>query len=131
MDVIRTIKPGKPGSRRFQKHWGNRLVAVRYRRAEKTIYTTIEIIVDEREQPEQHISFISAHAFKRQQAVAVRISYEEEALRAAIKENGGRWSLEIRAWIMRYDTAVVLGLQNRIVKGLAEKCGDIDTSFEI
>lgn len=28
MEVIRTIKPGHSGSRRFQQHWGNDLVAV-------------------------------------------------------------------------------------------------------
>lgn len=29
MEVVRTIKPGQPGTRRFQKHWGDNLVAVR------------------------------------------------------------------------------------------------------
>ncbi len=32
MEVIRTIKPGMPGTRRFQQHWGENLIAVRYRR---------------------------------------------------------------------------------------------------
>ena len=29
MEDIRPIKPGMPGSRRFQKHWGENLIAVR------------------------------------------------------------------------------------------------------
>jgi hypothetical protein len=58
MDVIRTIKPGRPGSIRFYQGWGEKLVAVRYRRdTEKNkIYTTLELIVDGREQaPGNHL----------------------------------------------------------------------------
>ena len=130
MDVIRTIKPGMPGSKRFQKHWGDRLVAVRYRRHAQTLYTTIEIIVDQREHPDRNISLISAHSFKRQQTVAVPIAFDERELREAVKKNGGRWSRDGRAWVMTYNVAVVLGLQSRIVDGLADKCMDAGEIFE-
>ena len=131
MDVIRTIKPGRPGSRRFQKHWGDRLVAVRYREHGETLYTTVEIIVDERQRASATISLVAAHSRKRQQIVAVRIAWEESTLRDAAKENGARWSRQLRHWLMTYNTAVVLGMQNRIVDGLAETCTDIDISFEV
>jgi hypothetical protein len=126
MEVIRTIKPGMPGSRRFQKHWGQNLVAVRYRRDLNKLYTTIEIIVDEREQADPSISLKAVHAYRRQQLVAVTIAFEEQALRATAKSNGARWSVAGRAWVMPYNTAVALGLRSRIVEGLAEKCTDVE-----
>jgi len=51
MDVIRTIKAGEPGSRRFLPQYGTDLVCVRYRKpaSEDIVYTTIEIIVDRRD----------------------------------------------------------------------------------
>ncbi|CAA0080307.1 Uncharacterised protein [Halioglobus japonicus] len=76
MEVIRTIKPGMPGSRQFQKHWGDNLVAVRYRRNRSKLYTTIEIVVDEREQSHPDISLNAVHSFRRRQLVALPIAFE-------------------------------------------------------
>lgn len=126
MEVIRTLKPGQHGTRRFQKHWGESLVAVRYRRANRKLFTTIEIIVDEREQVEPPVSLNSALAYKRKNIVALPIAYGEEALRAAAKANGARWSMEKKVWLMPYGTAVALGLQSRIIEGLAGRCSDLE-----
>jgi hypothetical protein len=133
MDVIRTIKPGKPGSVRFYRRWREKLVAVRYRHDARNnkIYTTIEIIVDEREQAPPDISLVSAHAYQRQQPVALPIAWEEHELRARAKQMGARWSRLRKVWLMRYQTAVVLGIRDRIVPGLAEECTDVDTSYQI
>jgi hypothetical protein len=133
MDVIPTIKPGRPGSIRFLQHWKDKLVAVRYRRDTENnkIYTTIELIVDEREQAPPNISLLSAHAHKRRQAVAVTIAWEEHELRARAKQMGSCWSPLKKVWLMRYQTAVVLGIQDRIVQGLAEECTDVDTSYQL
>ncbi len=94
MEVIRTIKPGMPGSRRFQKHWGENLVAVRYRRGGNKLYTTIEIVVDEREQSHPEISLNAVHSFRRRQLVAIPIAFEEGELRAAAKRNRAMWSVK-------------------------------------
>ncbi len=133
MDVIRTIRPGKPGSARFLQHWGDRLVAVRYRKDAAThkLYTTIEIIVDEREQAPEGVSLTHQHAARRNEIVAVPIGYDELELRSQVKQQGARWSREKRVWLMRYDVAVVLGVQNRVIEGLAEQCTDVDISFEV
>jgi hypothetical protein len=126
MEVIRTIKPGMPGSRQFQKHWGDSLVAVRYRRDSTKLFTTIEIIVDEREQSRRGMSLNAAHAFKRRQLVALPIAFAEGALRAAAKRSGAQWSVLRKVWVMPYRTAVALGVHNRIIEGLAEKCADVE-----
>lgn len=53
MDVVKTIKPGKAGSRKFQRRYGDDLIAVRYRDDNDTQkrYTTIELVVDTRDIP--------------------------------------------------------------------------------
>ncbi|MCB1843945.1 MAG: hypothetical protein KDI09_13360 [Halioglobus sp.] len=122
MPVTRTLKPGQPGTRRFQACWGDKLVAVRYRRSANTVYTTIEIIVDEREQPRPGVSLNAVHADRRAAMVAVRIAYEEHVLRNAAKRNHARWDKTHKVWLMPRGTAVALGLQDRVVEGLAEQC---------
>ena len=133
MDVIRTIKPGRPGSKRFYQRWKDKLVAVRYRRdaQRNKIYTTVELIVDEREQAPPNISLLSVHADKRRQAVAVPIAREEHELRARAKQMGACWSPLKKVWLMRYQTAVALGIRDRIMQGLAEECTDVDTSYQL
>ncbi|MCB1689026.1 MAG: hypothetical protein KDI33_11085 [Halioglobus sp.] len=130
MEVIRTIRPGLPGTRRFQKHWGDNLIAVRYRRDARKLYTTIEIVVDERDQPPSGVSLNGVHAFKRRQLVAIPIAFEERALRAVAKQNKAMWSVRKKVWVMPYNTAVALGVQNRIIEGLAEKCADVELFFD-
>lgn len=106
---------------------------MRYRRDVKTntIYTTVELIVDEREQAPPNISLVSVYAHKRRQPVAVPIAWEEHELRARAKQLGARWSQVKKVWLMHYQTAVVLGISDRIVQGLVEECIDVNTSYQI
>jgi 2'-5' RNA ligase len=92
VDVIRTIRPGKPGSTRFLQHWGDRLVAVRYRKDNEAgkLYTTIEIIVDERELPPEGVRFSQHRTVRRNTVVAGPIHYEEYDLRMQAKQYGAR-----------------------------------------
>ena len=105
MRVIKTMRPGERGTRRFQRSYGERLCAVRYRKSDcgRRIVTTIEIIVDEREQAPPGISHNALLAARRSRPVALRIAYREMELRQLIKEAGGRWSRSGRAWVVRRD----------------------------
>ena len=67
-----------PGSQQFQQHWGDNLVAVRDRRSKSKFYTTIEIVVDEREQPHPNVSLNAVHSFKRRQIVALPSAFEKD-----------------------------------------------------
>lgn len=40
------------------------------------------------------------------------------------------WSVEKKVWITSYGTAVALGVHNRVIEGLAEKCSDVDMFVE-
>ncbi len=48
--VLKTIRPGSPGSGRWRKQFGGRLVCVRYRgdSRRRVRSTTVEIVVDEK-----------------------------------------------------------------------------------
>jgi len=49
MDVIKTLNAGTPGTRRYQRKFGDDLVCVRYRTDEagRRRLTTVEIIVEQ------------------------------------------------------------------------------------
>ncbi|MEZ5573817.1 MAG: hypothetical protein R3E64_17655 [Halioglobus sp.] len=94
------------------------------------LYTTIEIVVDEREQAHPAISLNSVHAFQRREPVAMPIAYEEGALRAAAKQSGAMWSVSRKVWVMPYTTAVALGVQSGVIHGLAEKCPEVELYLE-
>lgn len=49
MEVLKTLVPGRSGTHRYQRQYGDRLVAVRYRHdpQKKRRLTTVELIVDE------------------------------------------------------------------------------------
>jgi hypothetical protein len=103
------LRPGSRGTRKLLAQHGKRLVCVRYRYDErlKRRYKTVELIVDEiawEPKPPRPGTLVS-----------VRIQFEEEALRRQIKNAGGRWDGRTRAWRIRYDKAVELGLRKRIV----------------
>ncbi len=124
MDVIKTYKPGEHDTLKYQKRFGDRLVVVRYRRdsAKSKIYTTVELIVDERaetfdyteHQPDQNrIHHQPPNQF--QSMVAVRINYQEIELRAQIKGSGARWDQQAKVWRMPHDKAIAHGLSDRII----------------
>lgn len=50
MEVTKKLLPGAPGTKRFKKKYGRRLVCVRYRKdpENERRLTTVEIVVDER-----------------------------------------------------------------------------------
>ena len=133
MKVIKTMRPGERGAKRFIERYGKRLCAVRYRSSDcgTKVFTTVEVIVDERPRTPPGMSLNAVHAERMQQAVALRIAYGETEMRQAVKAVGGKWSRQLQAWITTRDKAIVLGLSHRIEEGLADTCTDLDTSFEI
>ena len=133
MKVIKTMRPQDRGARRFIDRYGKRLCAVRYRSSDcgTRVFTTVEVIVDERPRTPQGVNLNAVHAYRLQQAVALRIAFSETEMRQAVKAAGGKWSRQLQAWITTRDKAIVLGLSHRIEEGLAENCRDLDISFEI
>lgn len=119
MDVIRTIKPGQPGSVRFHRQYKDRLIAVRYRRdpEKNTVFTTVELVVNQRASIPSTRNPESTPSYTDQQLVAVRIAFPELELRLEAKKMGAQWSPRLKLWMMRYQTAVALGISDRVVTG--------------
>ncbi|MEW5771589.1 MAG: hypothetical protein AB1831_14650 [Pseudomonadota bacterium] len=111
------LDAGQAGTLRYQRQFGDALVCVRYRHHPENgkRYTTVEIVVDERQ------TFAVAHATPMQAdtLIAVHIDYAETELRARAKEAGARWDGGRKAWLMTYMEAKRLGLLGRI-KGAVE-----------
>ncbi|MCV6605514.1 MAG: hypothetical protein OIF34_09420 [Porticoccaceae bacterium] len=125
MQVIKTLRPGSPGTKRFLSRYGNRLVAVRYRRddSRKRFLTTIEVVVDQRPLHDSNMSCADSHGLRRKSWVKLRVDWKEKEIQHAVKQEGGRWLAHEQLWILRYDKAVVLGLIERMYP-------DMDTFYE-
>jgi len=126
MRIIKTIKAGAKGSRRFLKQWGDQLVAVLYRKDERQqrTLTTIELIVDERPLLMPHsISKAFSH---RETAMPLpfKLILDELKLRVAVKGGGARWSQCGRLRVMRYGDAAKLGLGSIVVTDGIGRCTD-------
>ena len=144
MDVVRTITPGKRGSIRYLKEWGDQLVAVRYRKNTETnqMLTTIEIVVDQRPilpnvksskrflKPQPHAEtppYTDAQSpVNAQEYVALKIYYKEIEYRNLIKSTGGAWSKKMKMWVTHRNTVERIGLVDRIVEGAVDMCEDVD-----
>ena len=103
------LKPGQKGTKQLLAQYGDRLICVRYRYdvQRKKRLKTVELLVAERDwQPRRR--------FADDQIVGLRVDFADVAVRAQVKQAGGRWNPERRVWQLRYDRVVALGLTGRI-----------------
>jgi hypothetical protein len=102
------LKPGQRGTKKLVEQYGDRLLCVRYRydEAQQKRFKTIELIVDE---------VAWKPTLKPDTFVDLRVGWGEANLADKIKYAGGRWDGVNKVWVLRYDLAVKLGLQARIV----------------
>jgi len=84
-------------------------VRYRYDAQRKKRLKTVELLVAERDwQPPRP-------RFAHDQIVGLRVAFADVAVRDRVKQAGGTWNPERRVWQLRYDRAVALGLNGRIV----------------
>jgi hypothetical protein len=107
----RTIYPGEPGSKKWQKIYGDKLLCVRYKydEANKRRITTIELIVEQRDWQSKQ-KFIPKNKI-----VQVKINYGEIDLARKVKSLGGKWNKTTKVWELAYGYVQALGLAKRIV----------------
>jgi len=113
------LKPGQKGTKQLLAQYGDRLICVRYRydAERKKRFKTVELLVEERNwQPPRP-------RFAHDQIVGLRVAFTDVAVRDRVKQAGGTWNPERRVWQLRYDRAVALGLQTRIVGEPASNTG--------
>ena len=110
MDIKATLHPGQNGTKQLLQKYGDQLICVRYRydKTKQKRYKTVELIVDEQDwSPEFKIPI--------DKPVHVRIEHRDPTLRDRIQLSGGRWDTTRQAWLVSYKTALVLGLESRIL----------------
>jgi hypothetical protein len=108
-----TLKPGRPGTKKLLAEYGSKLICVRYRYDDerKTRCKTIEIVIDEIPWPPSH----RPPSLRPTDEVDIRLTYDERALREAVKHHGGRWNPQTKTWTIEYSDALALRLTDRIV----------------
>ena len=113
------LKPGQKGTKQLLAQYGDRLICVRYRydAQRKKRLKTVELLVAERDWEPQRPRF--AH----DQIVALRVPFADVAVRGRVKEAGGTWNPQRRVWELRYDRAIALGLEDRIVPDAGSERG--------
>jgi hypothetical protein len=68
--------------------------------------------------------------FNHDQIVALQVAFADVVVRKLVKQDGGMWNSERKVWLLRYDCAVALGLDSRIVDDPASNCGCPKSSGE-
>ena len=110
MEIKTTLKPGRNGTRKLTKEYGDQLICVRYRydKQKGKRYKTIELIIDEQDwQP--------GTCIQADKIVKLKIGFGETQLRELIKQANGYWNINEKCWEISYQKAMELGLENRIV----------------
>ncbi len=132
LPVVKSMRPGEKGTQRLLREWGEHLVMVRYREDEAKTrrYTTIEIVVDERKRPEPQINQRAALAQRNKQLVGLRVHYADSATQKRLRQAKAYWHRGVKLWLCRYDTAVALGLRDRIVEGALDGRADVPLYLE-
>jgi hypothetical protein len=112
MRYIRKILPGRPGSKKWVREYGERLVCVRYRYDSDTgeKIKTIEIVFDRQKWVPGSVPPPS------NKRVALRIAYEDTYLRKLVKCSGGKWDADHKVWLLPLSEVRALRLENRVAE---------------
>ncbi|HFD92187.1 MAG TPA: hypothetical protein ENJ22_02745 [Gammaproteobacteria bacterium] len=110
MEVKCTIPAGENGTKQLQREYGEQLICVRYRydRKRQKRFKTIELIIEEKD-------WTPGVLVPVEKRVYIRIDYGERELREKIKEAGGFWDKQRKAWYVSYKKVIELGLDKRIL----------------
>lgn len=111
MRIRLTCKPGQPGTLHELATYGDTLVCVRYRydQASHKRYKTVELIIETVNWDPKPVPIPP------ETPVYVRVIWGEVQLARAIRKAPGSWNRQKNLWRLRYDAAIALGLEDRIV----------------
>jgi len=104
------LRPGRRGTKKLTELYGDQLVCVRYRYDEvsRRRCKTVELIVDEGPWIPRKV------AMKPESLVRVKVGFSETELQEKVRSVGGKWDPKRCLWLIRYDSALSLGLKKRI-----------------
>ena len=107
--ITKKLGPDQAGAKKLAQRYGENLVCVRYRQdtASGQRYTTVEIVVDEGP---------IAIDNRLPDTVHLRIAIGEIDLQRQIKQLGGEWDRQHRAWRIPKAVVMQLKLHHRVVR---------------
>lgn len=111
------LMPGQPGTKKWVKEYGDKLMCVRYRYdvKNKKRCKTVELIVETEDwEP-------NPHRTPGNKIVDVQVRYGEIELGREVRAAGGIWSRDERVWKLPYREVLKLGLRDRIVSQVKPK----------
>jgi hypothetical protein len=99
------------------RRYGDLLVAVRYRYDARRgrRFTTVELVVDERPWTDYARIDSALDRIEPPESVLIQVGFHEPQLRARVRQAGGRWRPEAKAWELPFERVRALGLGGRIV----------------
>jgi len=108
-----TLRAGQNGTKKLQRKYGNRLLAVRYRydSVRRLRLKTVELI--EEEMPWDLATPAAGAALR---PVTIQIEPDEDELRNSVKAAGGFWLWKRKLWQLPYCVVDAMGLRSRIVE---------------
>jgi len=115
MEVEKTLRPGAHGTAKYVNRFGDRLICVRHRldRQAHKRYTTVELILEERNRGSQHQRPFGAGP---DDVCQLRIQANEQAMIALVRRAGGRWEAHSRTWLVDAVEVERHCLWDRVVK---------------
>ena len=107
--ITKKLGPDQAGAKKLAQRYGENLVCVRYRQDAPTgrRYTTVEIVVDEGP---------IAVDNRLPDVVHLRVAIGEIDLQRQIKQLGGEWDRQHRAWRIPKNVVMQLKLHHRVVR---------------
>ena len=114
-----SIKAGEKGTKKLCEKFGESLVCVRYRYDDtnKKRYKTVELIIEETDwEPTENSKQEKIGKQKDEMLVGVRIGIGEGRLQQEMRNAGGKWNRQNQLWEIGYETALRLGLKDRVEK---------------
>ena len=108
----KTLIPGRPGTVKWVKKYGEALIYVRYRYdvLNKRKIKTVELIVED--EPWDG----GKRKIPGNKIVEIKVSYGEVEIRRLVRQAGGKWNKEKKIWLLPYREVISLGLTGRMKK---------------
>ncbi len=114
MSIItkKTLIAGKPGTKKWLKEFGEKLICVRYKydSERKRKIKTVELVIED--EPWE----INNERIPANKIVNIRIDYGEIQLGKLLRSAGGKWNRGKKLWELPYREVVSLDLVERIVR---------------
>ena len=114
MIAKKILYAGQPGTQKWIKQYGQKLIAVRYKYDDnkKQKMITVELVADLQDWNKD------AQRIPNNKKVKIKIKYGEIDLGIRVKSFGGVWNKKEGVWECKYEIAKTLGLTDRIVDNL-------------